>query len=226
MREQLIDALNANATALSMPQIITNFAVALVIGLVIFVSYRTSHTRVVYSARFNVSLLMLTMITTLVMSVIGNNVALSLGMVGALSIVRFRTAVKDARDTAYIFWCISIGICCGVAEYRIAVTGTVFIFVLLVVFGLVQDNDRYLLVIRASRKSEKAIMDAVQSYYDGKAKVRVNNSTTVSTEIIYEVSQNIINLASKKQTKTISELIQEIEGVTCVNMVIQNDEMR
>lgn len=226
MREQLIDALNANATALSMPQIITNFAVALVIGLVIFVSYRTSHTRVVYSARFNVSLLMLTMITTLVMSVIGNNVALSLGMVGALSIVRFRTAVKDARDTAYIFWCISIGICCGVAEYRIAVTGTVFIFVLLVVFGLVQDNDRYLLVIRASRKSEKAIMDAVQSYYDGKAKVRVNNSTTVSTEIIYEVSQNIINLASKKQTKTISELIQDIEGVTCVNMVIQNDEMR
>lgn len=226
MREQLIDALNANATALSMPQIITNFAVALVIGLVIFVSYRTSHTRVVYSARFNVSLLMLTMITTLVMSVIGNNVALSLGMVGALSIVRFRTAVKDARDTAYIFWCISIGICCGVAEYRIAVTGTVFIFVLLVVFGLVQDNDRYLLVIRASRKSEKAIMDAVQSYYDGKAKVRVNNSTTVSTEIIYEVSQNIINLASKKQTKTISDLIQEIEGVTCVNMVIQNDEMR
>lgn len=226
MREQLIDALNANATALSMPQIITNFVVALVIGLVIFVSYRTSHTRVVYSARFNVSLLMLTMITTLVMSVIGNNVALSLGMVGALSIVRFRTAVKDARDTAYIFWCISIGICCGVAEYRIAVTGTVFIFVLLVVFGLVQDNDRYLLVIRASRKSEKAIMDAVQSYYDGKAKVRVNNSTTVSTEIIYEVSQNIINLASKKQTKTISELIQDIEGVTCVNMVIQNDEMR
>lgn len=226
MKEQLIDALNANATALTMPQIILNFVIALAIALVIFISYRTSHTRVVYSARFNVSLIMLTLVTTLVMSVIGNNIALSLGMVGALSIVRFRTAVKDPRDTAYIFWCISIGICCGVAEYRIAITGSLFIFVLLVIFGLVQDNNRYLLVVRADRKAEKEITEKVAAFYNKKAKIRVNNSTTATVEMIYEVSQSAIDYATKKNDATIADAIQKIEGVTNVNLVIQNDEMR
>ncbi|MCR5101652.1 MAG: DUF4956 domain-containing protein [Butyrivibrio sp.] len=225
MKEQLIKVLNANATTLTMSQIIMNFAIALVIGLVIYISYRTSHTRVVYSARFNVSLLMLTLITTLIMSVIGNNVALSLGMVGALSIVRFRTAVKDPRDTAYIFWCISIGICCGVAEYRVAVAGSAVIFVLLVVMGLVQDNNRYLLVVRGNREQEKNIFDAVANYYDGKAAVRVNNSTSETTEIIFELSQSIINKVAK-QEESISDRLYRIDGVKSVNVVMQNDEMR
>ena len=100
---------------LSVQQIILNMAVALAVGLVIYLSYRFSHSGAIYSARFNVSLLMMTLITTMIMNVIGNNIALSLGMVGALSIVRFRTAIKDSRDTAYIFWCIAVGICCGVS---------------------------------------------------------------------------------------------------------------
>ena len=79
---------------LTIEQICLNFAVALLLGAVIYISYRFSHSGAVYSARFNVSLLMLTLITTLIMNVIGNNIALSLGMVGALSIVRFRTAIK------------------------------------------------------------------------------------------------------------------------------------
>lgn len=226
MREQLIDALNSNATSLTMPQIVLNFVVAIIIGFVIFTSYRTSHTRVVYSARFNVSMLMLTTVTTLVMSVIGNNIALSLGMVGALSIVRFRTAIKDPRDTAYIFWAIAVGICCGVAEYRIAITGSLFIFVLLVIFGLVQDNDRYLLVVHAASASEKNVVGAVQEYYSNRAKIRVNNSTKETSELIFEVSQTAINTANKKNTESISEKVKAVEGVSNVNLVIQNDEMR
>ena len=73
-----------------------------------------SHRGTIYSKKFNVSLVVLTVLTSMVMTVIGNNVALSLGMVGALSIVRFRTAIKDSRDTVYIFWTIIVGICCGV----------------------------------------------------------------------------------------------------------------
>jgi len=225
MKEQLIKVLNANATTLTMSQIIINFAVALILGLLIFISYRTSHTRVVYSGRFNVSLFMITIITTLIMSVIGNNIALSLGMVGALSIVRFRTAVKSPRDTAYIFWGISIGICCGVAEYRVAVAGSVIIFALLVAMGLVQDNNRYLLVIRGNREQEKNIFDAVNDYYGGKALVRVNNTTTQTTEVIFELSQNIVNKVAKNE-ETIADKLYKIDGVKSVNVVIQNDEMR
>ena len=225
MKEQLIKVLNANATTLTMSQIIINFAVALILGLLIFISYRTSHTRVVYSGRFNVSLFMITLITTLIMSVIGNNIALSLGMVGALSIVRFRTAVKSPRDTAYIFWGISIGICCGVAEYRVAVAGSVIIFALLVAMGLVQDNNRYLLVIRGNRDQEKNIFEAVNDYYNGKALVRVNNTTTQTTEVIFELSQNVVNKVAKNE-ETIADKLYKIDGVKSVNVVIQNDEMR
>ena len=103
MKEQLMNYFSANTGALTLQDMILNFLVAAALGAVIYLSYRISHSGASYSARFNVSLLMLTLVTTLVMNVIGNNIALSLGMVGALSIVRFRTAIKDPRDTAYIF---------------------------------------------------------------------------------------------------------------------------
>lgn len=224
MKEQMLDLLSKSSTTLSTTEVIINFTVALILGLIVFISYRTAHTRVAYSARFNVSVLMLTMITTLVMSVIGNNIALSLGMVGALSIVRFRTAIKDPRDTAYIFWGIAIGICCGVADYAVAIIGTVFIFVLLVVFGMVQDNQRYLLVIRAGREKEKEIVKAVNDFYGNKAELRVNNSTVETTEFIYELSQKLIN--QTKEKGSITEILYGIESVASVNVVAQNDEMR
>ena len=93
--------------------IVLRMVVATIIAFFIYLSYKLSHEGSIYSKKFNVSLMALTVITTAVMIVIGNNIALSLGMVGALSIVRFRTAIKDSRDTIYIFWTIVAGICCG-----------------------------------------------------------------------------------------------------------------
>ena len=98
----------ATSGSLTMQNVILNFAAACILSLLIYLSYRVSHSGAVYSRKFNVSLVMLTLVTTLVMNVIGNNIALSLGMVGALSIVRFRTAIKDSRDTVYIFWAIAV----------------------------------------------------------------------------------------------------------------------
>ena len=91
---------------------------------------------------------MLTVLTAMVMTVIGNNLALSLGMVGALSIVRFRTAIKDSRDTAYIFWTIIAGICCGAGDYLVAGIGSVIVFLIMVLFGRIRNDNRILLVIR------------------------------------------------------------------------------
>ena len=85
-------------------QITMHILVSAVIGLLIFISYVISHKGTIYSKKFGVTLVVLTVMTGTVMTVIGNNIALSLGMVGALSIVRFRTAIKDSRDTVYIFW--------------------------------------------------------------------------------------------------------------------------
>ena len=101
MREYLANILQGGNN-LSFEDMLLRIIVSCLIGFAIFLSYKLSHTGTIYSKKFNVSLVILTTLTGMVMTVIGNNIALSLGMVGALSIVRFRTAIKDSRDTVYI----------------------------------------------------------------------------------------------------------------------------
>lgn len=224
MKEQLASYLVANSGAITLEDILLNFLVAVILSVIIYVSYRVSHSDAVYSVRFNVSLAMLTLVTTLVMNVIGNNIALSLGMVGALSIVRFRTAIKDPRDTAYIFWGIAVGICCGVSEYMIAMLGTTVIFVFLLVFGTIKNNERYLLVIRGKRKEREAIEKVVNGVYKGKAKMKVKNSTEENIEYIYEISQYVMNQKANKNIDIIDELYK-INNIFSANLVCQNDEI-
>lgn len=210
---------------LTVQQIILNMIIALVLGLVIYLSYRFSHSGAVYSARFNVSLLMMTLITTMIMNVIGNNIALSLGMVGALSIVRFRTAIKDARDTAYIFWCIAVGICCGVSYYALAAIGTGMIFLVMLIMGSVKTNNRYLLIIHADREDcAKEIEGTVLREYQGHAVLRVANRTAVQLEYIYELTTKLIERKKENATNPI-DLLRKIDGVYRVNLVCQNEEM-
>ena len=210
---------------LSTQQIILIMVIALALGLVIYLSYRFSHSGAVYSARFNVSLLMMTLITTMIMNVIGNNIALSLGMVGALSIVRFRTAIKDARDTAYIFWCIAVGICCGVSYYALAAISTGMIFLVMLIMGSVKTNNRYLLIIHADKEEcAREIEETVLLQYKGQAKLRVANRTSGQLEYIYELTSRILEEKNKSDTNP-AELLRNIDGVYRVNLVCQNEEM-
>ena len=127
MREYLFEVLEGGGD-LSMQTVFIRLVMAVVIAAFIYLSYRLSHNGSIYSQKFNVSLAVMTIVTATVMIVIGNNIALSLGMVGALSIVRFRTAIKDSRDTVYIFWAIVVGICCGAGDYAVGALGSAFIF--------------------------------------------------------------------------------------------------
>ena len=99
MKEQLYQLSQGTTGAPTVEDLLLRVGVSVVIGLAIFVSYWISHAGTIYSQKFNINLITLTILTATVMTVIGNNIALSLGMVGALSIVRFRTAIKDPRDT-------------------------------------------------------------------------------------------------------------------------------
>ncbi|MDD6519551.1 MAG: DUF4956 domain-containing protein [Oribacterium sp.] len=210
---------------LTIEQIVLNMVVALVLGLVIYLSYRFSYSGAVYSARFNGSLLMMTLITTMIMNVIGNNIALSLGMVGALSIVRFRTAIKDPRDTTYIFWCIAVGICCGVSYYALASISTGMIFLVMLVIGSIKANDRYLLIIHANREEcAKEIEETVLLQYRGQAVLRVANRTSGQLEYIYELTTRMMEEKKQSDTNPV-ELLRKIDGVYRVNLVCQNEEM-
>lgn len=224
MKSQLYDYLISQSGTLSVQQIVMSFTAATIIGLVIFISYRFSHASSVYSAKFNVTLVMLTLVTTLAVSIIGNNIALSLGMVGALSIVRFRTAVKDSRDTAYIFWCIAAGICCGIEDYEVAAIGSAFIFVLMLIMGNVRNNDRFLIIVRGKDGSSE-IKGIFNTYFGSKATFRVDNSDKNGVEFIYEVSQRTLKKSEKKKKKDIKTALLELENVDAVSIVCQNDEI-
>lgn len=210
--------------SLTTEAIILHILVAVLLGCVIYMSYYFTHAGGVYSKKFNVSLLSLTILTATVMTVIGNNIALSLGMVGALSIVRFRTAIKDSRDTTYIFWTIIVGICCGVGDYTVAVTGSAAVFVVLLILGRVKNDNRMLLVIRGARNMERRIEAVVFEYFDAKAMLRVKNSSQDSIELIFEMPRKAYQISNKKE-KSIVETLYELETIEYVNLVTQNDEI-
>lgn len=226
MKEVLYNSLINTTNGLTITDVIINFAAAAVIACLIYISYRVSHSGPVYSERFNVSIVMLTLVTTLVMNVIGNNIALSLGMVGALSIVRFRTAIKDPRDTAYIFWGIAVGICCGVSDYLIAGLGSALIFAFLILFGFIRNNERIMVIVNSEPKAGEEVEKHMDTLFDGKAALRVHNCAikTQSEEFIYEVSDKQLKKSEKRNGKLVKNL-SGIEGVTAISLVRQDDEI-
>ena len=223
MSDELIYYLSNNAGSLSLQEILLSFFCAVVLGAVIFVSYRFSHSGSAYSAKFNVSLWMMTLVTTLIMCVIGNNIALSLGMVGALSIVRFRTAIKDPRDTTYIFWAIAVGVCCGICDYLIAGIGSAVIFCLLLLIGNVRNNDRWLLIIRTEGGPDTKVEELMDASFSGKARLKVKNSSADNAEYIYELSDAL--LKKMGGSAYITRELYSLSGVKNVNLVCQNDEI-
>lgn len=225
MREYLYKLLEGGGGNLDAQTILLRLAFSIIIACFIFLSYRLSHSGSIYSKKFNVSLAALTLVTTTVMIVIGNNIALSLGMVGALSIVRFRTAIKDSRDTVYIFWAIVVGICCGSGDYLVAAAGSAFIFLILLLFGRIKTDNRMLMIIRAARMNEAKIEALIFQFFSGKAIMRAKNTTEESAEYIYEISGRYMNKCEHAQTKSITDSIYEIGNIEYFNIVKQNDDI-
>lgn len=223
MKQYLYDLVQ-QVEALDAAQLAVHVIMAVVLGFVIYVSYYVAHAGTVYSRKFNVSLVVLTVLTATVMTVIGNNIALSLGMVGALSIVRFRTAIKDSRDTVYIFWCIVAGIACGVGDFAVAGIGSAAVFAVLLILGRVKNENRVLLVVRSARSAENAVKSAVSSYYDRHVNLQVENTTRDSAELIYELSRKWMK-RKENELKSITDVLYEIEQVEYVNVVSQDDDI-
>lgn len=221
---ELIENIFKTTGTLSTEQIIMNIVMALVLGMVVFVSYVYTHSGTIYSTKFNISLVMLSIVTAIVMTVIQNNIALSLGTIGALSIVRFRTAIKDPRDTIYIFWAISMGLCCGISTFTIAIVGAIVIFIFLLFFGRIKNSNRLLIVIRGNRKLESEIESIIFKYFNGKTNLRVKNTSPETCEFIYEISQKAYNNASLDKAP-ITDILYKLKDINYVNIVCQNDEI-
>ncbi|HFH9499796.1 TPA: DUF4956 domain-containing protein [Streptococcus agalactiae] len=213
MKDLLRNSLEQSGN-LSFQDMILHILVAALLSVVIYVSYAYTHSGTAYSKKFNVSL----------MTVIGNNVALSLGMVGALSVVRFRTAIKDSRDTVYIFWTIVVGICCGVGDYVVAALGSSVIFILLWVMGRVKNENRMLLIVKCDRTLEVDLEGIFFQYFDGKAVQRVKNSTTNTIEMIFEISRKDYDKQLHVDNQ-LTEKVYQLGNIDYFNIVSQSDEI-
>ena len=171
--------------------------VALIAGVVIAMVYKKTFRGVLYSPSFSLTLILLCLVTTPVVMAIGSNVALSMGMVGALSIVRFRTAVKDPLDTAYMFWAITMGILVGSNAYVIAIVALLGISVILLAISYLRlrSPNGYLLVL----------------HYDEEAQVDIENTLKRSVRFY--------RLRSKTVTRSGAEMTVEVRLDRRVNIV-------
>ena len=142
------DSFLESTSSLTALQVTITIVLAFVIGLFIFQIYKKTYQSVVYTRSFNISLVMMTMITSLLIMAVTSNIVLSLGMVGALSIVRFRAAIKDPMDIVFMFWAIASGIVAGAGFYSLALVGSLAIGIILYVFSLNTTKETpYLLIV-------------------------------------------------------------------------------
>ena len=146
-----------NVSAIDIPDMIIALVLAFLVGLFIYVVYQKTYRGVMYSASFGVTLVALTMITTVVILAVTSNAVLSLGMVGALSIVRFRTAIKEPLDIAFLFWAIAAGIVLAAGMIPLAVIGSIVIGAVLILFVNRKTYTRpYIVVLRCENDASEA----------------------------------------------------------------------
>ena len=224
MREYILENLT-NTEALSVTVILLNNVVAMVAAFFIMLTYKISYSGISYSRKFNISMGSITIITTMIMSIISNNVALSLGMVGALSIIRFRTAVKDVRDATYIFWSIAAGIGCGVSQYALVAIGSAFLLLFLLINKKEFTSANQLLVVQGDIYALHKIEAAVDIFFKGKVHATMRNLTEESCELVYSVGEGILHKSAKENQMDISEKLMKIKGVKRVNIVDQREEL-
>ena len=206
-------------TSISFLDMLIAMSLAFVLGLFIMQVYKKTFKGVMYSSTFSMSLMALTLITTLIILGVTSNVVLSLGMVGALSIVRFRSAVKEPMDIAFLFWSISEGIVLGAGLIPLAVLGAIFIGIIMVLFANKETTDNpYILVINCdSDNSENKILEKVGSSV---SKYCVKSKTVSPTNGI----EMTVEVKLKNITTNFVNEISCISGVSNVVLVSYNGD--
>ncbi|MFI3201918.1 MAG: DUF4956 domain-containing protein [Eubacteriales bacterium] len=207
-----------NVDTISLFDITLALALSFGIGLFIFMIYKKAYSGVMYSSNFGVTLVALTMITTLVILAVTSNVVLSLGMVGALSIVRFRTAIKDPLDIAFLFWSIGSGIVLAAGMIPMAVFGSIFIGVVFLIFvNKTTHENPYIVVLHCeNHNSEQKATEFLTSH----VKRSVIKSKTVRKNAI-ELN---IEIRMKDDNTDFINALSELDGVTNAVLVSFNGE--
>ena len=223
MREFVIE--NLNPQSLSLIEILLNNVAALILSLFIMFTYKITYTGTAYSRRFNMSIGAIVIVTSTIMGIISNNVALSLGMVGALSIIRFRTAVKDVRDAVYIFWAICAGIGTGVSQYMMVGVGSVTMMIFLLLTKKSIQSNRQLLVVQCELKAQAEAESIIEEHFDRNAHRISKSQDSLQCELVYSIKEGALKKADEENVREITQRLMNIDGVNRVNIVEQQDDI-
>lgn len=207
-----------NITSVSILDMTIALVLAFGLGLFIHLVYKKTYAGVMYSSGFSLTLIALTMITTLVILAVTSNVVLSLGMVGALSIVRFRTAIKEPTDIAFLFWSIAVGIVLAAGMIPLAVIGSVIIGIVILVFANRRTSDNpYIVVIScADHDSEVRARDFLEKQTN-RAVVKSKSAQKATIELNYEIRL-------KDDNTDFINILSEMDGVNSAVMVSYNGD--
>ena len=184
---------------LSVVRILLTLGLAFLIGMYIFAIYRKTFSRVMYSKNFGVSLVMLAMITSFIILPITSNLTLSLGMVGALSIVRFRTAVKDPIDTVYMFWSIAVGIALGAKFFLPAILASAVIGVLMLLLSGMRFRSTmpYLLVLRFNENATNNVYGLLKRLPESQLKSKTVGSAGVEMTLEIRLRESDLQVVER-----------------------------
>ena len=207
-----------NVTEFSILDVLIGMLFALIISMFIYVVYKKTFTGVMYSAGFAPSLVGLSLVTTLVIMAVTSNVVLSLGMVGALSIVRFRAAIKEPMEIIFLFWAIAVGIVIGAGMIPLAVIGSVIIGLFLLIFANRKSSEAPYIVIMncVDEATEKAAMEIISKAVE-RYTVKAKNVSATGIELTTEIR-------IKGSTTDFVNRVNELDGVDHVTLVSYNGE--
>ncbi|MBQ8402637.1 MAG: DUF4956 domain-containing protein [Clostridia bacterium] len=183
------NALSQDVTLFTPVDTILFLVIAFALGLFIYYRYKLTYSGVMFSRSFGISLVVLSMISTFIILAVTSNVVLSLGMVGALSIVRFRSAIKDPLDIVYLFWSLSVGIVLGAKQYFLAILGSLIIGAILVVLSKVGRNGQdYIIILEFSDADAEQNAISVVKESGKRMSIKTKTITDTSMEATFAVS--------------------------------------
>ena len=219
-KEEVLSYFYTNSTNYGIKRTFVILLCGLITGMVIYLTYYITSEKIVYNRKFNCSLVTLLLITVIVMLMISSNIAISLGMVGALSIIRFRTAVKDSRDTVFIFWAIAEGLCTSSQNYRLTFTSVLFIAIILILSSKIPGiYSRYLLVVMGGEKAiDKEAFQKKLKQFVVNQKIRTVHKDVSHEELILEIKTK-----GEFGLEALDELAL-VPGVESVNLVVESGE--
>lgn len=219
-KEEVLSYFYTNSTNYGVKRTFAILLCGLLTGMVIYFTYYVTSEKVVYNRKFNWSLVSILLITVIVMLMISSNIAVSLGMVGALSIVRFRTAVKDSRDTVFIFWAMAEGLCTSSQNYRLTFTSVLFIAIILIIASKTPGIwNRYLLIVMGNGETidREEFQKRIQRFVVSQ-RIRTANKDVTHEELILEIkTKGELDLA-------VLDELMSVRGVESVNWVSESGE--